>query len=146
MANGLRSDIRPPATYVLVIDDEPVIADTLVHILRNAGFAALAAYDGQSALESAKVAPPQVVIADVGLGRMNGVDVAMAIEDSVPDAKALLLSAGADFVDLSRARALGHDFPMLAKPVSPNQLLDMVRHLAPVEMHDQKGKVQNENG
>ncbi len=129
--NGIFSDSTPPATYVLIIDDERLIADTLVQIFRIQGFAALAAYDGESALEMAAVAPPQVVIADIGLPGMNGIDVAIAIEESVPDAKVLLLSAQTELADLSKARALGYEFPMVAKPVSPEQLLKIVRNLAP---------------
>jgi DNA-binding response OmpR family regulator len=146
IAKGLTSDQTPPATYVLVIDDEPLIADTLVQILRKAGFAAMAVYDGQSALESANVVPPQIVIADITLPGMNGIDVAIAIEESVPDAKVLLLSARAEFADLNRVRALRHEFPLVAKPVSPERLLQMVRKIAGMEINGhKKGKACNES-
>lgn len=128
--NGLVPDLSLPATYVLVIDDEPLIADTLVQIFRNEGFAALAAYDGESALENAKVAPPQVVIADIRLPGMSGIDVAIAIEESIPDARAVLLSGHADTADLNAARARGHEFPLITKPIHPELLLRIVRDLA----------------
>ncbi len=128
--NGVSPDVTVPATYVLVIDDEPLIADTLVQILHAGGFAAVATYDGESALESANLAPPQVVIADVHLSGMSGIDVAIAIEESIPDARALLLSGRAELADLSAARARGHEFPLVAKPVPPEQLLQIVRSLA----------------
>ena len=146
MEYGLGSDLTAPATYVLVIDDERLIADTLVHILRDAGFAASAAYDGESALESARLVPPEVVIADIRLPGMNGIDAAIAIEQSVPDAKALLLSAQGDLADLSRARQLGHNFLMVAKPVSPVELLQLVRNLARIQTHDlQKGSLRDDD-
>lgn len=133
IGNGLISDNTPPPTYVLVIDDERLIADTLVEILRMGGFAALAAYDGESALEMADLAPPEIVIADIGLPGMNGINVAIAIEESISDAKVLLLSAQADLAELNRARSRGHKLPLVTKPVSPDQLLRLVRDLANVE-------------
>lgn len=133
--NGLTCDDTPPPPYVLVIDDEQLIADTLVQILRMGGFAALAAYDGESALEIADVAPPQIVIADVGLPGMNGINVAVAIEESISDAQVLLLSAQADLTDLSAARARGHKLPLVTKPVSPDQLLKLVWELAEAQTH-----------
>ena len=124
---GLIPDATPPAAYVLVIDDERLIADTLVQILRNAGYSASAEYDGESALESANLVPPEIVIADIRLPGINGIEVGIAIADSVPDATILLFSAQADSVDLSEARRLGHDFPLLRKPLDPEDLLDNIR-------------------
>ncbi len=133
---GLTADLSPPAEYVLVIDDEKLIADTLVQILRKAGYSAWAEYDGESALESASLVPPQVVIADVRLPGMNGIEVGIAIADSVPDAAVLLFSAQAETVDLNEPRRRGHDFPLLCKPLHPKDLLENVRKLT---AHDQTG-------
>jgi DNA-binding response OmpR family regulator len=126
---GLTPHVNPPADYVLVIDDEQLIADTLVQILRNAGYSARAEYDGESALESANLVPPQLVLADVRLPGMNGIEVGVAIADSVPDAKILLFSAQADTVNLDEIRRRGYDFPLLCKPVRPEELLKNIRKL-----------------
>ena len=55
------SDCRP---IVLVVDDEPIVADTLAEILIRSGYVAIAAYDGESALETAALVPPDLLIAD----------------------------------------------------------------------------------
>src|ERR1700760_1154158 len=70
---------------VLVVDDEAVIADTLTLILRQKNFAALAAYNAESALELAQLIPPDVLISDVVMPGMNGVDLAIAMRAAIPD-------------------------------------------------------------
>ena len=60
---------------VFVIDDEKPLADTLVLILRSAGYEATAAYDGLDALSQIESFLPDVVIADVALPDINGIEV-----------------------------------------------------------------------
>ena len=112
---------------VLVVDDERIIADTLSVILTNNGFAALAAYSGKGALEIAKTTPPDLLISDVVMPGMTGVELAIALVKEVPDCKVLLFSGQASTVDLlAEARAAGHDFSALAKPIHPKDLLARV--------------------
>lgn len=109
---------------VLVVDDERVIADTLAVILSNNGFAPLTAYDGESALEIATVIPPDLLISDVVMPGMTGIELAIAVVDSIPDCKVLLFSGQASTVDLlADARAAGRDFTTLMKPIHPTDLL-----------------------
>jgi len=61
-------------TFVLVVDDERVIADTLVAILKARGFSAFAAYDGNQGLEAARVLQPGVIISDLAMPKMNGLE------------------------------------------------------------------------
>jgi CheY-like chemotaxis protein len=124
-----KGPLRP---VVLVVDDERLIADTLAAILEISGYAAMVAYDGQSALEIAKVIPPDLLISDVVMPGMSGVELAMALSQSIPDCKVLLFSGQAATLDLlSAARAAGHDFPALTKPVHPRAMLDHVSELVP---------------
>jgi DNA-binding response OmpR family regulator len=124
-----KGPLRP---VVLVVDDERLIADTLAAILEISGYAAMVAYDGQSALEIAKVIPPDLLISDVVMPGMSGVELAMALSQSIPDCKVLLFSGQAATLDLlSAARAAGHDFPALTKPVHPRVMLDHVSELVP---------------
>lgn len=109
---------------VLVVDDERVIADTLVAILNKAGYAATAAYDGRSALEIARIVPPELLLTDVMMPGMNGVELAVAVKQAVPDCRVLLFSGQAATIDLlEEARGAGHDFALLVKPVHPHDLL-----------------------
>ncbi len=125
----LKGPLQP---VVLVVDDERVIADTLAAILEISGYAAMVAYDGPSALEIAEVIPPDLLISDVVMPGMSGVELAMALSQSVPDCKVLLFSGQAATLDLlSAARAAGHDFPALTKPVHPRAMLCHIAELVP---------------
>src|SRR5580698_1632282 len=70
------SDTIPDRPMVLVVDDEPAIADTVSAILNQNGYAALTAYDGKDALETALLIRPELVITDIGLPDMSGIEVA----------------------------------------------------------------------
>lgn len=126
----LRPDTSPLRPVALVVDDERVIADTLAIILNNAGYAATAAYNAESALEMAKIVPPQLLVSDVAMPGMNGIELAIAMKEAVPDCKTLLFSGQAATADmLSNVREAGHDFALLAKPAHPHDLLAQVSQL-----------------
>jgi DNA-binding response OmpR family regulator len=109
---------------VLVVDDESAIADTLTEILSRSGYAAMAAYDGNDALESALVTPPEMLITDVILPGMSGVELAITVRRIFPDCKILLFSGQASTADLlASAKDQGHHFTLLSKPVHPRELL-----------------------
>ncbi len=113
---------------VLVVDDERVIADTLVIILRRSGFDAVAAYSGEQSLEVAADFRPDMIISDVIMADMNGIDTAIQIRSLLPNCKVLLFSGQAATADLlERARAQGYEFEILAKPVHPQDLLARLR-------------------
>jgi CheY-like chemotaxis protein len=109
---------------VLVVDDERVIADTLSTILNQNGFEASAVYSGISAVDRAREMKPELVISDVIMQDMNGIEAAIRIREFLPGCKILLFSGQAATADLlERARAQGHEFEILAKPVHPQDLL-----------------------
>ena len=124
-------DLRP---RVLVVDDETSIADTTATILSLSGYAAMAAYDGNDALEAALLAPPHLVITDVVLPGMNGIELAITIQRVYPECQILLFSGQASTVDLmAAAGCAGHHFTLLSKPVPPERLLAAVKEkLRPV--------------
>jgi len=118
-ANG-----RPSKPRVLVVDDERVIADTLATILNQNGFEASAVYTGTAAVDSARSSHPDLVISDVIMQDMNGIEAAIRIRQMLPACKILLFSGQAATADLlEKARAQGHQFEILAKPVHPQDLL-----------------------
>lgn len=113
---------------VLVVDDERVIADTLVIILNRNGFEATSAYSGEMAVDLAKSLQPQMIISDVIMNDMNGIEAAIQIRALVPGCKILLFSGQAATADLlDKARLQGHEFDILAKPVHPQDLLMRLR-------------------
>jgi CheY-like chemotaxis protein len=112
---------------VLVVDDEKVIADTLSAILKNSGFAVMTAYDGEAALALASVVPPDLLITDVAMPGMNGIDLAIALSQLIPDCKILLFSGQASTIDLlDSARHQGHHFNLLTKPIHPTDMLKRI--------------------
>jgi CheY-like chemotaxis protein len=117
-----------PKPKVLVADDERVIADTLAMILNQSGFEARAVYTGEKALELAPEFQPEMLISDVIMADLNGIDAAIKIRELLPGLKILLFSGQAATADLlEKARAQGYDFEILAKPVHPQDLLNKLR-------------------
>jgi CheY-like chemotaxis protein len=113
---------------VLVADDERVIADTLVIILNQAGFNATAAYSGRQAIALAESLQPDMLISDVIMPDLSGIDAAISVRKVLPSCKILLFSGQAATADLlDKARQQGHEFEILAKPVHPQDLLARLR-------------------
>lgn len=109
---------------ILVIDDENNIADSLTEILIVHGYDAVAFYDGRSAVEFVREECPAIVISDVIMPNLNGVETALAIQEICPYTRVLLFSGQAGTADiLERARSGGHDFDLLPKPIHPVELL-----------------------
>jgi CheY-like chemotaxis protein len=113
---------------VIVVDDEKVIANTLAIILNNAGFEAKAAFCGEEAVVLAESFCPDLLIADVIMPEMSGIEAAIIVRDKLPNCKILLFSGQAATSDmLDTARSQGYDFEILAKPVHPADLLQRLR-------------------
>jgi CheY-like chemotaxis protein len=113
---------------VLVVDDEQVIADTLAKILDLNGYDASAVYTGTAAVELARSLQPDLIISDVIMPDMDGIEAAINIRGFLPNCKILLFSGQAATADLlENARARGHEFEILGKPVHPSDLLAKLR-------------------
>lgn len=111
---------------VLVVHDEAVVADCMATLLRRAGFDARMAYDGTSALEMALTVTPELLVSDVGIWGIDGVQLAMAVVNAMPACKVLLFSSSETHENVESARAEGYDFPSLAKPVHPASVMKQV--------------------
>jgi two-component system alkaline phosphatase synthesis response regulator PhoP len=110
---------------ILVVDDEPQIAEIATDYLRLAGFDVIAAGDGVRALEAVRGRHPDLVILDLGLPRMDGIDVARAIRrDS--DLPIIMLTARAQEEDRLQGLEIGAD-DYITKPFSPRELVARVR-------------------
>ena len=118
-----------PNPKVLIADDEQIIADTLARILVLSGYQAMAVYSGEQAVQAATEFSPDVLISDVVMQGMNGIEAALLIRRICPQCRVLLFSGQATTADLlSRARAEGYVFEILAKPVSPQVLLARLKN------------------
>jgi len=112
---------------VLVVDDERIIADSIALILRGRGFDSRAVYSGEDAAELAQTWRPDAVIADVVMGKMDGVSLAIYLAQAFPSCKVLLISGNIATSELlDESRTLGHDFPILAKPFPPERVFEFL--------------------
>jgi CheY-like chemotaxis protein len=117
-----------PPQNVFVVDDEPIIASTLAAILNASGFHATAFTSPIDAIEAAEREGPGLLISDVVMPGMNGVDLAIHLKSLCPKCKVLLFSGQAASADLLKAaKEAGHDFELLLKPVHPKDLLAAIR-------------------
>jgi CheY-like chemotaxis protein len=115
-------------TRILVVDDEPLIADTIVQILNRSGFIATAAYGGREAIEAARRTNPELILSDVLMPHIDGVEAAITIRKFLPETRIVLFSGQAATVEiLARARTRGYHFELLAKPLHPTQLIKHLR-------------------
>ncbi len=122
------ASVNKPKPRVLVADDEQVIANTLAIILNQAGFEARAVYSGEKAIEALETFSPDMLISDVIMTGMTGIEAAIATRKKLPNCKILLFSGQAATADLlEKARTEGHEFEILAKPVHPTDLLAKLR-------------------
>jgi DNA-binding NtrC family response regulator len=116
-------------TKILVVDDESTIAETLVEILQEEGYEAVAASSAAAALLSAQSLSPDIVISDVIMPGQSGIELGIQLRDILPECRIILFSGQSATVDLlGDARRRGYEFDIVAKPIKPQTLLAMIRH------------------
>jgi two-component system catabolic regulation response regulator CreB len=110
---------------VLLVEDEPAIADTLVYALETELFEVTHALTGSAALEAFEVMPSDIVILDIGLPDISGLDVCRKLREfsNVP---VLFLTARDGEIDRILGLELGGD-DYVTKPFSPREIVARVR-------------------
>jgi CheY-like chemotaxis protein len=125
------ADARQPhqnLPKILVVDDERLIADTLTEILEMSGFKVATAYDGPEALEAVVRFRPDYLLSDVLMPRMNGVELAIAIQKMFPSTRILLFSGQAGISEiLLEGQKQGFQFELIAKPIHPLKLIERLK-------------------
>jgi DNA-binding response OmpR family regulator len=121
ISNDDLNGFRP---LVLVVDDEPVLLETLRVIFNANGLAVITAEDGREALEMAQLTPPDVLVSDVAMPGMSGLDLAVEVRDAFPNCEIILFSGEPATCDrVVEYQAKGYEFITLIKPVHPTHLL-----------------------
>ena len=116
---------------IFVVDDEPVIASSLAAILQMSGFSARFFTCPLEALAAARSESPDLIISDVAMPDISGLDLAIQMRAQYPNCKILLFSGQAGTSDLlESARARGYDFRLLQKPVHPTEFLFEIGQLS----------------
>jgi PAS domain S-box-containing protein len=128
MRTSHATDLLRP--FIVVVDDEKRIADTLALILDSKGYSAEAAHDGESALEICRHRIPDLVLSDVVMPGMSGIELAIAVSQQFRDCHILLFSGQADTAAiLEDAKRQGYDFELIAKPLHPEDLVTKIKDL-----------------
>jgi DNA-binding response OmpR family regulator len=112
-------------TTILVVDDEPQIAEIATDYLRLAGFDVIVACDGVRALAEVRGRRPGLVVLDLGLPKLDGLDVARAIRRE-SDLPIIMLTARVEEDDRLHGLEIGAD-DYITKPFSPRELVARVR-------------------
>jgi DNA-binding NtrC family response regulator len=110
------------------VDDEPTIANTLAQILNVSGFEARAVHTGEDAVEMAADFKPNVLLTDVIMRGISGIEVAIKVSDDLPDCRVILISGQATTANLLEpAEKKGRSFEILMKPIHPRDLLSVLK-------------------
>lgn len=124
------ASISDASPRIYVVDDEWLIAESLAVILSKDGFQAQAFHNPCQAMVRAMGQPPDVLITDVMMPGMTGVELAIALRSAGQNCRILLFSGQSGAMDLlCDAQERGFDFELLDKPVHPLQLLLRLRNL-----------------
>jgi DNA-binding response OmpR family regulator len=118
-----------PSETVLVIDDSPTILKVVQLVLTKAGFQVETAKDGEAGLEAARAVPPDVILLDFVMPRMNGYQFCreMANDDGLKDIPVVLMSAKGDQVGERFVKVMGI-VDYITKPFSPEAITAVVQH------------------
>jgi len=110
------------ARSILVVDDHPASAAVLVDLLAGEGYRVRCAYDGQAALRAITQAPPDLVLSDVMMPKMDGVTLARQLRARGWALPVVLMSAECAAVDVPGV-------PLLQKPLDLDGLLKMIARI-----------------
>ena len=110
---------------ILVIDDEPSVADALKMILEDSGYIVLVAVTGRSGVERTCERRIDLLIVDLNLPDISGLDVLSAVRVREPDGRVIIITShGSPEIDAEAARRGA--ITVLAKPFLPSELLQQV--------------------
>jgi DNA-binding response OmpR family regulator len=120
-----RQKTRRKSMKILIVEDDLSLSDILAFTLRRAGFEAVLVYDGEAALEKWASEQPDLILLDLNLPKLGGLEVCRRIraEDKTP---IIILSVRGGDEDVVKALEMGAD-DYVVKPFSPSQLVARVR-------------------
>ncbi len=114
---------------ILVIDDDPVIRESLCRVLCREGHSAVEAADGRVGVECLKEQPADLVITDILMPEQDGLETIMKLRRDYPDVRIIAISGGGRYGSLDilkYAQQFGAAYT-LAKPFTPDELLKTVQ-------------------
>ena len=108
----------------LIVDDDLALADVVSFTLRRAGFEVITAHDGQAALERWQTESPDIIILDLNLPKLDGLQICQRVR-ATSETPIIILSVRGDEDDIVRGLQIGAD-DYIVKPFSPRQLVARV--------------------
>jgi two-component system response regulator HydG len=114
---------------ILVIDDETGILDTLRILLKNAGFQVETAQGGMAGLEALRATPPDIVLTDIRMPQVTGIDILEAVRELDPETPVILMTAQASLQSAISAVNQGA-FYYVQKPFSNDEMIAICRRAA----------------
>jgi len=116
---------QPSRTRVLVVEDDPTVSEVVARYLENEGFGVETATDGRSAIEMFLESPPDLLVLDIMLPEMDGLEVCRRIRATAP-VPIIMLTALGEESDRVMGLDLGAD-DYITKPFSPRELIARVK-------------------
>jgi DNA-binding NtrC family response regulator len=129
---------------VFLVDDEQLIASTLARILNMWGFDATSFTEPLVALEAARAQAPDLLISDIVMPQLSGVELAVQVQGDCPQCKVILFSgqtSTSEFLAAHEEKA--RRFEMLSKPVHPEDLLKAIERIFELEVAQKSGGFTN---
>ena len=130
-AGKMQSAGKPKKVKVMVIDDDCTVAESTAQLFDRFGYECYAVYSAADALACAESFEPDVVLSDVLMPGLNGVEVCTQIKQMLPNCRILLFSGEVSlaYTLTEDARKHGYNFELLAKPVRPQELVAKIGQL-----------------
>ncbi len=130
MGNGI---MKRQTAKILVVDDDELVALTLTAILQERGYEVATAFSGKEAVALAAEFFPDLLLSDVHMGAMNGVQAAIRITAKLPHCRVLFLSGDASMADLLIDAPKRLECSFIAKPPNLLDLLNAIAYMLPTE-------------
>src|SRR5512146_2263408 len=113
-------------SHILVVDDERVARQSLTDVLRLEGFTVHSVPNGQAAVEQVRTHPVELMIVDLRMPGMDGLEVVQVVNQISPEAEVVLLTAfGTTESAIQALRLRIHDY--LLKPAAPAQVINSIK-------------------
>jgi len=119
---------------ILVVDDEQISAVTLSAILRETGYETQTAFSGEEAVEVAKAFSPDLLLSDIWMNSMSGIEAATRIAAKLPNLKIMFLSGDATMLDVLQASPERIVYSFMLKPARVPDLLNAIAYMLPEAM------------
>ncbi|WP_265823446.1 response regulator [Geovibrio ferrireducens] len=113
---------------VLIVEDDPAVAGALELRMKRTFSRVYSAHDGRKGLETALAVRPDVILTDLRMPHMEGLDMIEEIRKSLPDVHVIVLTASSDRFDRNRAEELGVE-GYFTKPLMVNELIAKIQEL-----------------